>query len=273
MPSSGDRMGRVSNPLKGLLQRRHIHAYSAFVAEYERHARTLDLPTSPPSPPTKAQYYRWVADHIKTLPRAYHCAVLESMFPEWTARELFGFDEHADRRTESSEDSDVLSAIAPSLDHTLLAGLWCSGYILNGDQHHVDLSTITATTYGLTAKNYPPLPRFEGHPTGHKTDLSARLFNRHLLGHWRNVNDAYYFGSMHLIVLPGETVLEGYYTGFLDDRQIVAQPWRWIRIEPSSHAGVDLNEVTLQEPRELYSTLASQTRFGGPLSLSSVTES
>lgn len=262
----------MGNPLKALLQRGHIHPYSAFAAEYERHARKLDLPVRA-DPPTKVQYYRWVAGRNKTLPRPQHCAVLESMFPGWTAGELFGFDEHTvSQESESSDFTGILSDFRPGVDPALLSGLWCSGYILNGQQHHVDLAMITATADGVRSTNYPPEPRFEGHATGHRTDMAGRLFNRHLMGHWRNANDAYYFGSVHLIVLPGEMVLDGFYTGFLDDSEVVSQPWRWIRVDPASHGGVDLSTVTLLEPCQLYTRLSRHTRFDGPLSLSDVVE-
>ncbi len=262
----------MGNALKTLLQKRHIHAYSAFVSEYQRHAAALDF-ASRPAPPTKVQYYRWVSDRTKTLPRPHHCAVLESMFPDWTARELFGLDEHQVKHPDSpTADDDVLAAIGPAIEHALLAGLWCSGYILNGDQHHVDLATVTATKHGVRSRNYPPEPRFEGHQTGHQTDLSARLVGRHLMGYWRNHNDAYYFGSVHLIVLPGETMLDGYCTGFLNDGEVLAQPWRWVRIAPQSYDGVDVAAATLKDPVVLYNILAEHTHFDGALSLSDVTE-
>lgn len=264
----------MGNPLKSLLQKRHIHAYSAFVVEYEKHAAQLDSERRP-TPPTKVQYYRWVGDRNKTLPRPHHCTVLEAMFPEWTARELFGFDERPEPQPAAAlpADDGILATIGPTLDPALLTGLWCSGYLLNGNEHHVDLATVTATDYGVATRNYPPEPRFENHPAGHKTDLSARLFGRHLMGHWRNHNDAYYFGSVHLIVLPGETKMAGYYTGFLNDSEIVAQSWHWVRIDPDSYAGGDLADVTLKEPAALYDALCHQTPYDGPLALGDVTES
>ena len=255
------------NPLKSLLRERHLHGYATFVAEYSRHARELQLGSEPPG---KAQYYRWVGGYNKTLPRDDHCRVLESMFPGWTAHQLFGLAPHQQTQQEPDDldDDQLLAPFTPGLDPDLLTGLWCTGYILNGDQHHVDLATVTTTQTRLKARNYPPEPRFEGRRTGHQTDISAGIFNRHLMGHWRNHNDSYYFGSLHLVVLPGESMLDGYYTGFLDDTQIVAQPWKWVRIDPGSD--IDVSSVVLKEPRELYGILANHTRFDGPLALSDV---
>lgn len=83
----------MANALKSLLQERHLHAYSDFVAEYNRRAKELDLPRHATAP-TKGQYYRWVGGQVENLPRGHHCAVLERMFPGWTAARLFGRAEH-----------------------------------------------------------------------------------------------------------------------------------------------------------------------------------
>jgi hypothetical protein len=257
----------MANALKSLLLTRHLHAYSAFAAEYVRHAKQLNLPQHAP---TKTQYYRWVAGDVQNLPRGYHCMVLEHMFPGWTAKELFGSDD----RQEAPEavEGDLLASISPAVEPGLLAGLWVTGYVFEGTRHHVDLSTVTATDSGLASRNYPPQPRAEGHPSGHITDIGARLVGRHVMGVWRNRNDRYYFGSLHLVVLPGESILDGYYTGFLSDAAILAERWRWVRVEPGSAVGVDLASVTVGEPRQLYETLAGRTAFDGPIPLTEVTE-
>lgn len=77
------------NVLKALLLERHIHAYPDFVIEYQRHALALESWRSR-TPPTRAQYYRWVGGHVQNLPRGRHCAVLELMFPGRSVTELFG---------------------------------------------------------------------------------------------------------------------------------------------------------------------------------------
>lgn len=254
--------------LKSLLQQRHLHEYSEFVVEYERRAKELDLPRHA-SAPTKAQYYRWVGGHIQNLPRGYHCMVLERMFPGWTARELFGHTEH--QQTPAADDS-LLASIAPAVEPAQLAGLWVTGYVFDGTRHHVDLSTITVTNSVVTARNYPPEPRAEAHASGFRNEIQAGLFGRHLIGLWRNVNDDYFYGSLHVTVLAGETMLDGYYTGFLSDSEVVAERWRWVRVEPQSAAGVDLDAVVLGEPQRIYDAIVGRSRFDGPLPLAQLTE-
>jgi hypothetical protein len=258
----------VAIALKSLLQQRHLHEYSEFVAEYERRAKELDLPRHA-SAPTKAQYYRWVGGHIQNLPRGYHCMVLERMFPGWTARELFGHNEH--QHTPTATDG-LLSSIAPAVEPAQLAGLWVTGYVFDRTRHHVDLSTITITNNAVTARNYPPEPRAEAHATGFRNEIQAELFGRHLIGRWRNVKDSYFYGSLHVAVLAGETMLDGYYTGFLSDSEVVAQPWRWVRVEPQSAEGADLNTVVLGEPRRIYDAIVERSRFDGPIPLAQLTE-
>lgn len=87
------------------------------------------------------------------------------------------------------------------------------------------------------------------------------------MGQWRNRNDSYYYGLVHLAVLPGETILDGYYTGFLSDTHIVAEKWRWVRVDPGSAAGVDLSSLRLNEPRPIFDALAARTPFDGPIGL------
>jgi len=258
----------VAIALKSLLRQRHLHEYSEFVVEYERRAKELDLPRHA-SAPTKAQYYRWVGGHIQNLPRGYHCMVLERMFPGWTARELFGHieDQHAPAATDG-----LLASIAPAVEAAELAGLWVTGYVFDGIRRHVDLSTITVANNTVTARNYPPEPRAEAHASGFRNDIQAGLFGRHLIGRWRNVNDNYFYGSLHVAVLAGEAMLDGHYTGFLSDSEVVAERWRWVRVEVQSAEGVDLNTVVLGEPQRIYDAIVERSRFDGPIPLAQLTE-
>jgi hypothetical protein len=91
-------------------------------------------------------------------------------------------------------DDDALSSIAPALEPTLVARLWLTGYLIRGGHHHVDLSTISATGARVISRSYPPAPQLEGQSSGHETDITARLFDRHLMGYFRNCNDSHYFG-------------------------------------------------------------------------------
>jgi len=74
--------------LKALLRQRHLQGHLAFCKEYDRVAKRVE-PDLVGSWPSKAQFYRWLSGNLKGLPYAHHCRVLEAMFPEWTAEQLF----------------------------------------------------------------------------------------------------------------------------------------------------------------------------------------
>jgi hypothetical protein len=124
----------------------------------------------------------------------------------------------------------------------------------------------------VRARNYPPTPRSEGRASPFRNDIEAQLANRHLIGHWKNSNDHRYFGSIHLAVLPGETVMEGHYTGFASDIHVSFGPWRWVRLDPDSLTDVDLAAVQLREPAELYDLVMNHSQTDAPLSLGAVRE-
>ncbi|MCG8914825.1 hypothetical protein L6E12_03335 [Actinokineospora sp. PR83] len=74
--------------LKVLLKKRHLHGHAAFCKEYDKAAKRLDKDLVG-SHPSKAQYYRWLSGELLGLPYSDHCRVLEIMFPDWTAEQLF----------------------------------------------------------------------------------------------------------------------------------------------------------------------------------------
>jgi hypothetical protein len=59
-----------------------------FRAAYERAARKVDRDLAGTAP-SRAQLHRWVSGGLKRLPYTDHCRVLETMFPGWTADQLF----------------------------------------------------------------------------------------------------------------------------------------------------------------------------------------
>jgi hypothetical protein len=65
-----------------------MHRYGVFRAEYDKAARKLDRDLEGTAP-SRAQLHRWVSGGLKRLPYTDHCRVLEAMFPEWTADQLF----------------------------------------------------------------------------------------------------------------------------------------------------------------------------------------
>lgn len=104
-----------------------------------------------------------------------------------------------------------------------------------------------------------------------RNEIEAQLVNRHLIGHWKNISDTRYFGSVHLAVLPGETVMDGYYTGFSSDIQVDTMRWKWVRIDPASLSDVDLQEVTLNDPDMIHALLENSAN-DVPLGLTAIVE-
>jgi len=74
--------------LKVLLRQRHLQGHPAFNREYDKVAATIDKALVGTGP-GKAQFYRWLAGELIGLPYGHHCRVLEGMFPDWTAEQLF----------------------------------------------------------------------------------------------------------------------------------------------------------------------------------------
>lgn len=81
----------TKNPplLKELLRKRHLLPYRRFCREYERVARGLDDKNLAGTAPSERQYARWLSGDLISLPYSEPCAVLEGMFPEHTAEQLF----------------------------------------------------------------------------------------------------------------------------------------------------------------------------------------
>ncbi|WP_214110784.1 hypothetical protein [Acrocarpospora catenulata] len=74
--------------LKLLLQQQHWQTYRTFRNEYNRAAVSID-PALAESAPSRSQLFRWLSGDLKGLPYPDTCRVLESMFPGWTAQQLF----------------------------------------------------------------------------------------------------------------------------------------------------------------------------------------
>ncbi|MFL6143665.1 MAG: hypothetical protein ACJ72N_17620 [Labedaea sp.] len=74
--------------LKVLLKQRHLQGHRSFCREYDTIAAKVD-PALRGSHPSRAQFYRWLSGELIGLPYADHCRILEHMFPEWTAAQLF----------------------------------------------------------------------------------------------------------------------------------------------------------------------------------------
>jgi DNA-binding transcriptional regulator YhcF (GntR family) len=157
----------------------------------------------------------------------------------------------------------LLESVPHTISADTIAGLWATSYRFTWDgsiRHHADITRVTPqSSRRLVATNYPPDPRTKGHVPAFRNDIEAQIANRHVIGHWRNVSDSRYFGSLHLAVMPGEAVMHGYYTGFLTDIEVEAKAWRWVRIDPVTTSGVELAKVTLKEPEAIHGLVERST--------------
>ncbi len=169
----------------------------------------------------------------------------------------------------------LIESIPSSFSAGVLDGLWVTSYKFNterGPGIHADITQVTSQSRRrVTAINYPPEPRTENYVPAFRNEIEARLANRHLIGNWKNVSDTRYFGSIHLAVLPGENVMEGYYTALLSDIKVDTMAWRWVRLDPTSPSEVKLPQLRLKEPDVIYALLAQSTD-NSPLRLSAIIE-
>jgi DNA-binding transcriptional regulator YiaG len=169
----------------------------------------------------------------------------------------------------------LLGSVPESFPASQLSGPWVTCYQFGhaGElRHHADIAQITAgSDRSIRAGNHPPEPRSEGRAKPFRNMIEAELAGRHLIGHWRNTSDTRYFGSLHLAVLPGEMVMEGYYTGVGSDIQVSTGYWKWVRLEPGSLVEADLAAVALREPAALYD-IVMHSQYDAPLTLADVRE-
>jgi hypothetical protein len=80
--------GEEPTLLKALLRARHWQKHATFVREWDKVARGID-PRLAGSWPRHAQFYRWLRGDLRELPYPDACRVLESMFPQYSVRDLF----------------------------------------------------------------------------------------------------------------------------------------------------------------------------------------
>lgn len=265
--------------LKELLRQRHLK-YETFRAEYEKVAVQVGADGVAPS---RAQYYRWLSGQLRGgMPYPDACRVLEAMFPPWKAADLFGPCQPG-RHLLDDGGPDVPGTVLGSVPHGFradaLSGYWVTCYQFRHGgqdgtpQHHADIAHVTAESdRRIRAVNHPPEPRTEGRANPFRNQIEAELAGRHLIGHWKNTSDTRYFGSVHLAVLPGETVMEGYYTGVGSDIEVSAARWKWVRLEPGSLEGAGLPGTALREPSALYDLVMNRSQYDAPLALADVKE-
>jgi transcriptional regulator with XRE-family HTH domain len=173
---------------------------------------------------------------------------------------------------EAAEPSGVLLAEVPQgFPAQALAGWWLTCYDFShaGERrYHADVACVSAVTgRSVRVTNYPPQPRTEGRASGFRNEIEAQLASRHLMGHWRNVSDTRYFGTLHLAVLPGETIMDGYYTGFASDIQVSEGHWKWARLDTETAP-----QMALREPAALHGLIMERSQDDPPLELAEIGE-
>jgi hypothetical protein len=183
------------------------------------------------------------------------------------------FDKIKAALRESTAIASLLASVPASFKAAELAGLWVTSFEFTsgaGTLCHADLVELKAdAARRLTGKSRQP--RTEGRARPFLNEIEAEVANRHLVGHWKNLSDMRYFGTVHLAVQTGECLMEGSYTCLANDVTVGSGPWQWVRVDPASAAGVDLARVALQEPREVRKRLAAHSKHAGPLTLAAVT--
>lgn len=173
---------------------------------------------------------------------------------------------------EVAELSGVLLATVPhGFSAQALAGYWVTCYDFEhaGRRlYHADVARVTAESERcVRVSNHPPEPRTDGRAFAFRNEIEAWLAGRHLVGHWRNTSDTRYFGSLHLAVLPGETVMQGYYTGLASDISVSEGFWKWVRLDTA-----EVPRLTLLEPSVLHGLIAERSQDDAPLALADIGE-
>lgn len=165
----------------------------------------------------------------------------------------------------------LLASTPAAFSAKKLEGFWATSYeFVSDDQtmYHADIAEISAESgRWLLATNSEPAPRTEKHHKPFRNDIDAQLVRRHVIGHWKNTDDTSYFGAIHLAVLPGDDVMDGYYTAFASDGGTGAKPWRWVRIDKATMEGKDLPALELRDPKQINELLRNHSRHDGCIEL------
>jgi hypothetical protein len=168
----------------------------------------------------------------------------------------------------------LLAGVPAAFPAEALAGPWVTCYQFahaGTPRYHADIAQVTIGPGDrVRAVNHPPEPRSEGRPRPFRNEIDAGLAGRHLIGVWRNTSDLRYFGSLQLAVLPGEIVMEGWYTGVGSDIEVSTGFWKWVRLDPDSVPDTGLAGIALREPAALHDLVMSYSQYGAPLMLADV---
>jgi hypothetical protein len=217
-----------------------------------------------PNECTRGNVSRW--ETHGTQPQAHYVVILEAVLGQ-PAKALGLHDINTD---ELLSGGTLLGSV--SFPASALSGYWVTAYQFDHGgtvMYHADIAHVTAESErSIRATNNPA--RTEGRAVAFSNEIEAQLVSRHLTGHWRNTSDTRYWGTVHLAVLPGETLMDGYYTGFASDISVSVGRWLWVRLAPES--GTVLADVALRQPRLLYDLLLGREQNDAPLTLADVEE-
>jgi transcriptional regulator with XRE-family HTH domain len=217
---------------------------------------------------SKRLVQRWESGEV-AAPRPAHARALEKIMRlPITALGFAGAEERYGEGPVDGVTADgILGSVPPSFPVERLAGYWVTSYEFHPGVAHADVAHVQAVSASrVHAVNYPPEPRTEGRAYSFRNEIDAQLVSRHLIGGWRNLSDTRYFGTFQLAVMPGETVMEGFYTGFANDIEVSMARWKWVRLEG------ELPEMTLREPTEIYQLVMQHSAFDPPLQAADIRE-
>lgn len=185
---------------------------------------------------------------------------------------------HLSKTAELDEEVEpgtrILSAIPHNFPAERLTGLWVTSYrFTSGGQfrYHADIAEVNAESERrLTASNCGTIPVTEAHKKPFCNSIDAEVASRHVIGHWKNTSDERYFGTIHLAVLTGEDVMDGWYTALATDIEVGRDHWRWVRIDPGTYDGVDLSKMQMRAAADVYDRLVGHSHRDGPIGLDEV---
>jgi hypothetical protein len=202
----------------------------------------------------------------------------EKAFESRTAKYVPDFLATIKKSLEASKPLESLLGSIPQIfSASILRGFWVTSYQFtsaNNKRYHSEIVQLTdESTRRLRGETCPsPAPRTEDRKRPFYNKIDFEIANRHLVGHWKNISDTRYFGTIHLAVLPGENMLEGHYTAFESDVSVSPGPWRWVRIDPKTVQENSLPPLVLQEPAKIWERLDSQKADDDPISLKDIVE-
>jgi hypothetical protein len=181
---------------------------------------------------------------------------------------------YAITRGDGGADVPLLAAVPPAFSVEALAGPWVTAYQFGHDGdllYHADIAHVAAESASrIRAVNHPPEPRSEGRARSFRNEIDATLAGRHLIGEWQNTSDTRYYGTVQLAVLPGETVMRGWFCGVGSDVEVSNGLWKWVRL--AADPAADLAGITLREPAELHDLVMTHGQNDPPLLLAEVRE-